>query len=240
MSLAKTAYTIPVGRLAMRAADQTRPRASILLESRSPKFRRALALLEKFAKHERVNVLLVGDSGTGKSAFARHLHDRSPRAGQVFHQVVLSAISDGLTSSDLFGHVQGAFTDAHAPRAGRFASASGGTLFLDEIGKASAVVQHSLLDAVERREFTPVGADRSVRVDVRIVAATNVELRDLVDEGTFLPDLRQRLDVFTVRLPTLRERREDIHDLVEHLVDWHAPELGYRRPPRIDPDLMGR
>ena len=140
--------------------------------------------------------------------------------------------------SELFGHVLGAFTDARSNRAGHFVTAHGGTLFLDEIGKASETVQAKLLDAVERKEIAPVGADRSVRVDVRIIAATNVSLNSLAAEGKFLPDLLARLDGFTVRIPPLRERRSDIALLVAHLVAVHWLTYGHRTPPTIDSDLM--
>lgn len=213
-------------------------RLAPLLETRCTCYREAVERLERFAKHDTVQVLLIGESGTGKSIFAQHLHDRSPRARRVFHRVSLSAVADTLASSDLFGHLQGAFTDARSKRAGHFVSAHGGTLFLDEIGKASPIVQHNLLDAVERQEIAPVGADRGVRVDVRLVAASNVSLHALADEGKFLPDLLARLDGFVVRVPALRERRDDIALLVAHLVAVHSPELGYRRPPTIDSDLM--
>lgn len=219
-------------------ADRAAPQYAPLLRSSSPAFQRALARLERFARHDGTTVLLVGESGTGKSVFAEHLHACSPRNGRVFHRVTLSAITDTLAPSELFGHLQGSFTDARSNRAGHFVSAQGGTLFLDEIGKASATVQHQLLDAVERREIAPVGADRSVRVDVRIVAATNVPLDRLVAHGTFLPDLHARLDGFAVHIPPLRERREDIPELVRYFVDVHARHFGYERPPAIDDDLM--
>jgi len=222
----------------MGAVARPCTRAGPLLQTRSDVYRDALARLERFAKHDTVHVLLVGETGTGKSIFAQHLHGSSPRAGRVFHRVALSAIADTLAPSELFGHLQGAFTDARSKRAGHFVSAHGGTLFLDEIGKASLVVQHNLLDAVERQEIAPVGADRSVRIDVRFVAATNVCLHTLADEGKFLPDLLARLDGFVVRIPPLRERRDDIPLLVSHLVAMHAPEFGYQKPPAIDSHLM--
>jgi formate hydrogenlyase transcriptional activator len=209
-----------------------------LLQSRSKSFCTALERIERFARFDQATVLIVGESGTGKTFFAEYLHSKSPRAGRVFHRVTLSAIADSLAPSDLFGHVQGAFTDARAKRAGHFVSANGGTLFLDEIAKASDVVQHKLLDAVERHEIAPVGADRGVRVDVRIVAASNVCLQALVDEGRFLPDLFARLDGFVVRIPPLRDRREDIPALVEYCVQLHAKDFGYATPPTVNAELM--
>ena len=238
MAVANLPRTTPADAPVITVGSFTRPRTAALLETRCASYRDALATLERFAKHDSVHVLLVGESGTGKTIFAQHLHARSPRAGRVFHRVALSAIADSLAPSDLFGHLQGAFTDARSKRAGHFVSAHGGTLFLDEIGKASPIVQHNLLDAVERQEIAPVGADRGVRVDVRLVAATNVSLHALAEEGKFLPDLLARLDGFVVRIPALRERRDDIALLVAHLVAVHAPELGYRKPPTIDSDLM--
>lgn len=150
----------------------------------------------------------------------------------------LASIADTLAPSELFGHLPGAFTDARSRRAGHFITAHGGTLFLDEIGKASELVQAKLLDAVERNEIVPLGADRSVRVDVRVVAATNVCLHGLVDNGKFLPDLLARLDGFAVRIPPLRERRDDIALLVTHIVSVRHEQFGYRKAPTIDSDLM--
>jgi two-component system, NtrC family, response regulator HydG len=134
--------------------------------------------------------------------------------------------------------VSGAYTDARHPRMGRFLSAGGGTLFLDEIGKASPRVQAKLIHAVEYREIWPVGSDRSVRIDVRIVAATNVPLEELVDAGTFLSDLVPRLSGFRVRLPALRERAEDIPALVEQFVQLRALQCGYDHPPSVDARLV--
>ncbi|MFL5560828.1 MAG: sigma 54-interacting transcriptional regulator [Gemmatimonadaceae bacterium] len=212
--------------------------AGPFLASRSPGFRSAIAQLERFAKQGNDHVLLLGESGTGKTVFAERLHACSPRADRIFHRVSLASVTDTLAPSALFGHLPGAFTDARSKRAGHFITAHGGTLFLDEIGKASEVVQARLLDAVERNEIVPLGADRSVRIDVRIVAATNVDLHDLVDQGKFLPDLLARLDGFAVRIPPLRERRDDIALLVAHLVSVRHERYGYRKAPTIDSDLM--
>jgi DNA-binding NtrC family response regulator len=212
--------------------------ASRLPEFRSSAFQRVRAQIERLARNPTVPILLEGEAGTGKTLIARWIHEVSPRAGGNFCAVLLAGLDDALAGSELFGHVAGAFTDARASRTGQFASASGGTLLLDEIGKASRLVQQKLLYAVEHREIRPIGSDRSMHVDTRIVAATNVPLRQLVDEGTFLPDLNARLDVFRVTLPPLRERRADIPTLVMDSLEHHAGECGYVSVPTVDAELM--
>jgi DNA-binding NtrC family response regulator len=202
-------------------------------------FLAALAQLERYARHEHAVVLIEGESGTGKTYFAQHLHRMSLRSRGPYHSVVLSTLDDNLAASDLFGHVRGAYTDARNNRSGYFSSASGGTLFLDEIGKASASVQRKLLHAIERREIWPVGSDRPVRIDVRLVAATNVPLADLVASAGFLPDLLARLSAFRVRIPALRERAGDIPALVEQFLEARAAQCGYTSgAPTVDERLL--
>jgi DNA-binding NtrC family response regulator len=162
----------------------------------------------------------------------------SPRGQSPLRPCVLSALDDALASDELFGHVPGAFTGARDVRAGVFASATGGTVFLDEIGKASLHVQQKLLDAIESHVIVPLGSDRPVTVDVRIIAAANIPLRQLVDEMKFLPDLYARLKSFRIALPPLRERREDIPLLVEQCVAYHARDCGYESVPQVDDELM--
>jgi two-component system response regulator HydG len=199
----------------------------------------AIEIAERYANFDHVTVLIEGESGTGKSYVARHVHLSSPRARGPFHQVILSALDDNLAASDLFGHLSGSYTDARQNRPGHFVTANGGTLLLDEIGKASPGVQRKLLHAIEHQEIWPVGADRSVRLNVRLVAASNIPLSTLVERGTFLDDLAARLTNFRVRLPSLRERREDIPPLVRQFVASRAPMCGYPAfVPRVDDKLM--
>jgi len=205
----------------------------------SPAMAAALRDAELLAPHEQACVLIEGETGTGKSYLARHLHLKSPRGRQTFHQVTLSAIDDTLASSDLFGHIRGSYTDARQDRAGHFVTANRGTLFLDEIGKASPAVQRKLLHAIEHREVMPVGADRVMRLDVRLVAATNIPLAEQVASGSFLDDLAARLLPFRVKLPALRERRDDIPQLVRQFLRLRAPQFGHPlRVPDVEPDLM--
>lgn len=206
--------------------------------TKSVVFRRALEDIERMGRHPDVIVLLEGESGTGKGYLARHLHDCSPRAREAFHILVLSALDEGVASSELFGHVTGAYTDARQPRVGRLVSAARGTVLLDEIGKASLGVQRKLLHAIEHREVWPVGSDRSVRVAARMVAASNVPLELLVERGEFLEDLHARFGFFRVRVPALRERRADIPDLVRHFLHLLVLRFGYASPPAVDEDLM--
>jgi two-component system NtrC family response regulator len=157
----------------------------------------------------------------------------------VFHQVILSALDDNLAASDLFGHLSGSYTDARQNRPGHFVTANRGTLFLDEIGKASASVQRKLLHAIEHREIWPVGADRAVRLDVRLVAASNIPLATLVERGVFLEDLAARLTHFRVRLPALRERRDDIPALVRQFLALRSATCGHvLGAPCVDAELM--
>ncbi len=176
-----------------------------------------LKVLERVA-HSNATVLIEGESGTGKEVCARWIHAQSLRQQGAFIGVNCAALPDGLLESELFGHEKGAFTGATAQRLGRFEQAHGGTLFLDEIGAAAPAVQLRLLRVLQEREFERVGGAQSIRVDVRILAATNVDLRQEVSEGRFREDLLYRLNVVPVRLPALRERAADIPLLVEHFV----------------------
>lgn len=163
-------------------------------------------------------VLIQAETGAGKGVAARALHDISPRRDKPFVRVSCTALSESLLESELFGHVRGAFTGAVAGRIGRFEAADGGTLFLDEIGDVSPRVQTKLLRVLEELAFERVGSNRSIEVDVRVIAATHRNLQAMCDDGSFRPDLYYRLAVVPVRIPPLRERKEDIPLLVEHFL----------------------
>lgn len=169
-------------------------------------------------------VLITGDSGTGKELIARALHHRSERPDGPFVAVNCGALPDNLLEDELFGHVRGAFTDAVGTRPGRFAQADGGTLFLDEVGTMSPHLQVKLLRVLQEREFTPLGATESKKVEVRIIAATNQNLKKEMESKNFREDLYYRLNVIQIELPPLRERRDDIPLLVGHFLEKYAQE----------------
>jgi len=184
-------------------------------------------------------VLVTGETGTGKELAARAIHARSAQKDRPLIKVNCAAIPESLLESELFGHVKGAFTGATANRRGRFALADGGTIFLDEIGTLGLPVQAKLLRVLQEREFEPVGSERTQAVDVRVIAATNRDLRAMAAEGKFQEDLYYRLSVIPIALPALRDRTEDIPLLVEHFLRKHAQRLG-RRIEGIEPGVMLR
>ena len=174
----------------------------------------------------RSTVLITGETGTGKELVARAVHNLSAERNQPFIKVNCAAIPEALLESELFGHVRGAFTDASGTRKGKFSLANRGSIFLDEIGTMSIRLQAKLLRVLQEREIEPLGSERTEHVDVRVIAATNRNLRQLVDEGLFQADLFYRLHVVPIVVPPLRERMEDIPILVEHFVEKHATRSG--------------
>jgi len=191
------------------------------LVGRSTKMQQVFDLAHKLAASD-ATVLITGESGTGKELVARTVHTLSPRARGPFVPVNCGAIPEDLLESELFGHVRGAFTGATNARQGRFQMANGGTLFLDEIGEMSPKLQVKLLRVLQEKEFEPVGSDKSVRVDVRVVAATNRDLLTAVKERRFREDLFYRLNVLPIPLPPLRERKGDIALLVRYFLQRHG------------------
>jgi two-component system, NtrC family, response regulator HydG len=176
------------------------------------------------------SVLIRGESGTGKELIARAIHQNSANASEPFVPVNCTALPSTLLESELFGHVRGSFTGAHSDRGGRFAQARRGTIFLDEIGDTSAEFQGKLLRVLQEREFYPVGADRPIRTEARVVAATHRDLEQRVADGQFRADLYYRLMVVEIAIPPLRERISDIPCLAEHLLGRAARSLGRSRP----------
>jgi len=189
------------------------------------RMRKLYDLIEAVAP-SRTTVLMTGESGTGKSLVAHAIHLRSPRRDKPYVELSCGSIPETLLESELFGHVKGAFTGAHADKVGRFMAAHGGTLFLDEINSASPGMQLKLLRVLQERKFEPVGSTQTVEVDVRVVLASNQPLEALVAAGQFRQDLYYRINVVKIELPPLRERVSDIPALASHFLEKHAKSLG--------------
>jgi DNA-binding NtrC family response regulator len=201
----------------------------------SPAMARVYSLIERAAPTD-ANVLILGENGTGKELVAREIHRRSQRVDHVMISVDLGAVTESLFDSELFGHVKGAFTDAKGDRIGRLQAADGGTLFLDEIGNLPLHLQPKLLTALEQRQVVPVGANQPAKIDVRVVAATNLPPASLSDEQRFRQDLLFRLNTVEIELPPLRERREDILLLARNFLDQYARK--YNKPLRDVPPAV--
>jgi two-component system response regulator AtoC len=231
------------GALERRAKLAAAPRAelatSVKLTFGAPAMTPVVEALARVAKTG-ATVLLQGESGTGKEVAARLLHESSPRANKPFIAINCAVLTEELLESELFGHEKGAFTGAHAQRRGRIELADGGTFFLDEVGELKPVLQAKLLRVLEERRFERLGGSASITVDVRWVAATNRDLRAMVHSGTWREDLYHRLAVFPIRLPALRERREDIVPLAESLLAGLSASAGRSPPLRLDDATKAR
>lgn len=192
---------------------------------RSKAIQKVIRTAEMVAK-SKSTVLITGETGTGKEMVARAIHFHSPQREMPLVKVNCAAIPENLLESELFGHVRGAFTGALSSKKGKFALADGGTIFLDEIGTMAPPLQSKLLRVLQEREFEALGSERSQKIDVRVIAATNRDIRHMVTEGTFQEDLYYRLNVIPIHIPSLRERREDVPLLVDHFIRKHAQRAG--------------
>jgi len=203
----------------------TRPARGATALGASPAMRRVDELIDRIADAD-VPVLITGESGVGKDVVAREIHARSARAGRVFVKINCAALPGELLESELFGHERGSFTGAQKTKPGQFELADGGTLFLDEIGEMPVAMQAKLLQALQDGEFYRVGGQKKIKVDTRVIVATNVDLAKAMERGTFREDLYYRLNVVEVAIPPLRERREDIPRLLELFVDKYGKRYG--------------
>lgn len=193
----------------------------------SPKFRHILSLIERSAPTD-ANVLVLGENGTGKELVARALHQQSQRCEQIFMSVDLGAIAETLFESELFGHKKGAFTGANQDRVGRLKAADGGTLFLDEVGNLPLHLQAKLLTVLAQREVTPIGENKAVSFDVRVICATNLSKQQLQNDALFRQDLLFRLNTVEINVPPLRERKEDIASIAQHYIKLYKKK--YQKP----------
>ena len=202
---------------------------------------RSESMLEIFETIEKVgktdaNILILGENGTGKELVARAIHRNSDRNENVFINVDLGAIPESLFEAELFGVMKGSFTDAHEDKAGRFESAEGGTLFLDEIGNLSPQLQSKLLTAIQRKEISRIGSARTVPVDIRLICATNMPLHEMVKVSGFRQDLLYRINTVEIILPPMRERKEDIPELLDHFMKMYNKK--YRKKCRMSQDAI--
>lgn len=203
---------------------------------RSSQMRDVFKLIGSVA-NTRTNILIQGESGTGKELVAKAIHFNSPYRSEPFIVINCSAISDTLLESELFGHVKGAFTDAVCETKGKFEIAGKGTLFLDEVGDVSPNLQSKLLRVIETRDFMKVGGEKVLKTEARIIAATNQNLKSLIEKGKFREDLYYRLKVVEISLPSLHERKEDIPDLVAYLIEKINRELR-KNVKKVPPEVI--
>ncbi len=204
--------------------------------AKSSKMQRVIEVIKVVAKSN-VTILITGESGTGKELVARAIHSQSDRSSKPFVAVSCAALPESLLESELFGHEKGSFTGAYAQKKGKFEFANGGTLFLDEIGEMSANIQVHLLRVLEEKEFTRVGGNEPIKVDVRVISATNKDLRRAIEKQEFREDLYYRLNVVNIELPPLRERKEDIPLLAEHFLHKFAAE-NRKEVTEFSPDVI--
>jgi len=204
--------------------------------AKSSKMQRVIEVIKVVAKSN-ATILITGESGTGKELVAHAIHSRSDRRSKPFVAVSCAALPESLLESELFGHEKGSFTGAYAQKKGKFEFANGGTLFLDEIGEMSANIQVHLLRVLEEKEFTRVGGNEPIRVDVRVISATNKDLRKAIEGQEFREDLYYRLNVVNIELPPLRERKEDIPLLAEHFLHKFAVE-NRKDVPEFSPEVI--
>ena len=208
--------------LRQRVRDRVAPNNMIGV---APPMQRVFEIIDQVAP-SKATVLITGESGTGKELVANAIHQRSPRAAKPFIKLHCAALAESLLESELFGHEKGSFTGAMVRKDGRFSLADGGTLFLDEIGEISPAIQVKLLRFLQEHEFERVGGNQTIRVDVRVIAATNRNLLEEIAKGRFREDLYYRLNVVSLEMPALRERRSDIPALAKFFVDRYAKENG--------------
>ena len=215
-------------RIIKRALEQQKPSEQVIkiegIVTQSPAMYKILNMLPKIASAE-ANVLIMGESGTGKELIARAIHNLSPKRDRPFIAVNCAGIPETLLESELFGYKKGAFTGALCDKIGLFKAADGGTIFLDEIGELSPTLQVKILRVVEEKSFKPIGDTKDIKVDVRIISATNKDLEKEVIEGNFREDLYYRLNVIPIRVPPLRERKEDIPVLVEYFLKKYSKKF---------------
>lgn len=226
-----------VRRLRSGALGNGTHRARAASEARSSAMRAVMAQARKAAAQAGI-VLLLGESGTGKDHVARWIHKNSPRADGPFFAINCAALPRELAESELFGHEPGAFTGSRGRKRGLLELAEKGTLLLDEIGELDAALQSKLLTFLDTRHFMRIGGERNIRVEARLIAATNRDLEAEVERGTFRRDLFYRLNVFPIRLPPLRERVEDLPQLIDELFDRLTEDLGLPRRPVLQPDVL--
>ncbi len=209
----------------LRRELSQRPAAFSAIIGKSDAMVKLFAVMEKVIP-SKTNILITGESGTGKGLVAQAIHESGPRKDKPFISINCGAIPENLLESELFGHKKGSFTSANEDKKGLITMANGGTLFLDEIGEMPLALQVKLLHVIQTRELTPVGDTRVINVDVRVIAATNADLAQRVKEGRFREDLYYRLNVIEIKMPPLRERRDDIAVLIKHYMAIFAREAG--------------